>query len=329
MTSKLKPPLKYFAQLIEFDGLNKRRTAIYDECVGSAMGQGATLTDDETVVYEDYEFGLMSKFPQYHVGLEIIGDKRPGRTRPPMHLFKPEHPTTRDLKKEICSEVQQQTSKSKAKLYEQLSAGTPAQQELAYKQALRDLDRWTGVIAYDSLFSKYPCIADALRDIKLYLESYNPLSKEEVATDALTPKIEPVVGFLYQYLEAGAKPDRIRATTLRHLDNFYGELKDKLKLIGPETTLENFYMVFSGKVVFVPIRWLGTNGQLRYMIKCIESKLTQSESNRVPKKWEIAAACFVKSKGEVLTSAQIESTGTGKRGVPMASEIEEAAKKLK
>lgn len=324
-----KLPLEYFARLIDFGGLHEKRESIREQCALSAMGQGAQITHDEIVVYDDYVSSLASKFPFYDAGFESSGDRKPGFARPPMHLFKPAHSTTRDLKKEICAEIKQQASKSMAKLYEQLSTGTQVEQELVYKQALRDLDRWAGIIANDSLYGKYSCIADALRGIRAYLESYHPLSKEEIATDAPTQKIEPVVGFLYQCLEAGAKPDRIKAITQRHLDNLYSTLKDDLKFIAPETTLENFRTVFSGKIVSVPIRWLGTNAQLRYLIKSIESKLIQPGDNKVHQKWEITAACFVNRKGEVFTSSQIESTGTGKRGVPMALEIEAAAKKLK
>ncbi|RZJ62807.1 MAG: hypothetical protein EOO58_00050 [Hymenobacter sp.] len=326
---KPKLPLKYFARLIDFGGLREQRESIHAWCKLRAMGQGAQLADDETVVYQDYASSLELKFPYHNADPEFVGGKLSWPNVPPLHLFKPALPSVYDIKKDVCYEVECQVSKSMAKLYEQLSTGTQSEQELVCKQALRDLDKWSGIVADDPLYSKYPCIGAALQEIRAYLKSHNPLSNEMVMVDAPALKMEPVVGFLYQCLEAGAKPDRIKTTTQRHLGNLYSVLKDDLKLIAPETTLENFCTVFSGQIVSVPVRWLGTNAQLRHLLMAIEPKLTQSVSNRVRGKWKIAAACFVKSKGEIFKSSQIESTGNGERGVRMASEIEAAAKKLK
>ncbi|MBT9391790.1 hypothetical protein KLP40_01335 [Hymenobacter sp. NST-14] len=303
-TKKPKSALKYFARLIELGGLSERHTTFHEEYVRMAEVDPRTQYDPDkgTVTYEVEHF---------------------------MTFGAPAKIESRDLGREVCAEVQRKTVKSKERIYERLTAGLKSEREWSYKQMMRDLEKWKTIVAREPLYAKYPCVAAALLELSEYALSYNPLQPETDATPVSASKIGHVVGFHYVCRESGLKADRVVPLTKHCLGNLFSELRDKLQLIAPETSLDDFRTLFSGKVVLLPVRWIGTNNQLHHFIKSIESKLVSPGTKRLARKWEITAGCFVSRKGEPFTSNSLMCTGYGNQVVKRQHDIEHAAKLLR
>lgn len=301
---KRKSPLKFFANLIELGDLERKHYSFHDTYASMAKSNPQTRYDAEKgtvdyVIDDPFDFGSQPKA------------------------------VSRDLLQEVRSEVEANTLKSRKRIYDLLTSGFKSEREWSYKQVMRDLDKWEGIIAREPLYIKYPFVATALSEIREYAAFYPPALPEQppVLPNQTAARVL-TVGFRYMYREPGLAPSKASMVTKRCLGNLFSELKDKLKLIDSATTLDDFRAVFSEKRISTPIKWVGTNGQLRCFIRAIEPKLAPEGSQRVRGKWDIAAACFVSREGNEFTSGKIMSTGITNQNVPLQKEIQAAAKLL-
>jgi hypothetical protein len=136
------------------------------------------------------------------------------------------------------------------------------------------------------------------------------------------------VGFHYRCYEGGTSKEN--KSLARHLlGNLFLELKDKLELIAPDTSLNDFREVFLGRVVTKRIRWVGVNNQLYHFIQTISPKLIPHGQKKLDKKWVITAACFVNREGVAFTKEQLGNPGVNIENVYKRREIGELAKILR
>lgn len=290
---KRKSALKYFIRLIKLEELVRRREEFHKEYAGKARANSDVKYDEDN---ETVEYEHMTHDFQFIQVVENFGQI-------------------------ICLEVAQKVKKSQAVIYDGLTSGSLVEQQSLYYQVMRDVEELVDIVAGQQVYTKYPCVSTALADIKKFAASHSPQQAETGLVDVLSPSDEHVVGCHYKYIEEGSRTED-KDLTRYYLGELFYRLRDELELISPDTSVEEFRAIFSGKVVQKPIVWIGTNKQLRHFFKSIERKLLPLK-NRKTGKWGTVAACFTHRNGESFTADQLQNTRATENGVLRIDEIRE------
>jgi hypothetical protein len=299
----LKSALKYFVHLIKLGSLVERRNLFHQQYAIQARIDKSVKYDAEGE-YVEFE--------------EVTDD----------FIF---INTAVNFGKTIRTEVALELKDAKLIIYDRLTSGLLAEQEAFCQQVMRDIEELIGIVDEHFVYAKYPYIADALCNIRDFVTAHQPLSsgQTQVAKTTVTgPVMERVVGFHYRCYEGGTSKEN--KSLARHLlGNLFLELKDKLELIAPDTSLNDFREVFLGRVVTKRIRWVGVNNQLYHFIQTISPKLIPHGQKKLDKKWVITAACFVNREGVAFTKEQLGNPGVNIENVYKRREIGELAKILR
>jgi hypothetical protein len=232
-----------------------------------------------------------------------------------------------DFSQKLNDEVVNNALKVKAVVFKKLSSGTHFDRELFFRQVITDIERLISRVAKEEVFVRYPFVATTLIDIKEFVVAYKPQQSEKGEDGELTAGVEGI-GFHYRYLEEGTFEEDKAQTRIRLGELFYA-LRDQLKLIAPDTSIDDFRALFSGRAIKKPVMWIGANNQLRHFIKSIERKLIPLGHKKIPHKWETAAACFINRRGESFTASQLQITGSKVKDVPRIDQIEELSSILR
>jgi len=298
-----KSALKYFVRLIKLGDLIERRNAFHLEYSILARIDSEVAYDAESeyveIVRETDDFKFIS--------------------------------TGVDFRKTIRTEIARALKRAKFVIYKRLTSGPFAEQDAFCQQVMRDVDELTGIVDEQLVYAKYPYIADALRDIRGFVATHQPLplgSPRVTGVPVTKPVIEQVTSFRYRcYKEGSFNEDK--ALTRRLLGDLFVELKDNLELIAPDTGIEEFRAIFSGKAITKRVRWMGINSQLYHFIQAISPKLFAGGQKKLQNKWATTAACFVNREGEAFMVKQLQNPGSSKEKVHKGREIEEVAKILR
>lgn len=242
-------------------------------------------------------------------------------------LFEPSVSITRDFGKEVCAQIPEKTEKSIVRIYKQVTSGSQAERTAAFKQLMRDVEGLINIVSEQQVYHRYPCVFKALVSIKDFAVSHSPLQSGTSSIEAPTTEEEPVVSYQYKCVEAGSSAED-KGLTSRYLGDLFHKLRSELQLIAPDTSIEDFRAIFSGKVVLKPVTWTGTNKQLQYLFKTIVPKLKLPGDNK-PKKWVAVAACFVHRNGDSFTASELVSTGVKDENTPKRDEIRELGSVLR
>jgi hypothetical protein len=298
-----KSALKYFVRLIKLEDLVERRDAFHLEysilaCIDREVSYDAESEYVEIIrETDDFKF----------IGTGI------------------------DFRKTIRKEVASALKSAKFSIYKRLTSGLFAEQESFCQQVMRDVEELISIVGEQLVYTNYPHIADALCSIRDFVTTHRPLPLREpqatrVAVTGLLTK--QATGFHYRcYEEGGFNEDK--ALTRGILGKMFVELRDNLKLIAPDTTIEDFRAIFSGKAVTKRVRWMGVNNQLYCFIQAISPKLRAPGQRKLEKKWATTAACFVNREGETFTERQLQNPGITIGKVCNGREIGELAKILR
>lgn len=301
---KYKSALKYFVHLIKLgDLLDKRREFHW------RYGSKAR-TNELIIVKYDEE----AEYVEFEETIDFVFMKR-----------------VVDFGQSVRAEVPMELKKTKAIIYERLTSGLLAEQDAFYGQVMRDVEELIGIVNEQVVYAKYPFISDSLCNIRNFVAAHRPLpaGQPRATEGAVTERVmEQVTGFHYRYYEEGSR-DEGKSLTRKFLGELFEELRDNLKLIAPDTTLEDFRAIFSGKAVTKRVRWMGVNSQLNRFIQTISPKLIPPGQKKLDGKWTIAAACFMNREGETFTKRQLESTGKTIEKVHKGREIGELVKILR
>jgi hypothetical protein len=236
-----------------------------------------------------------------------------------------------DFGQSIRNAVALESKKAKLIIYDRLTSGMLPEQEVFYNQLLRDVEELVDIVAEQPVYNKYPSVAEALCGIRDFATAHQPSLPGQLGAARINlpePVMGQVVSFHYRYFEKGAsKEDKSLARHL--LGNLFHELKDRLELIAPDTSIDDFRAIFSGKAVTKRIKWMGVNNQLYCFIQAISPRLIPHGQKKLEEKWATAAACFVNREGEAFTKRQLENPGVSIDKVHKGREIGELVKILR
>jgi hypothetical protein len=298
-----KSALKYFVRLIKLQDLVERRNAFHLKYSILARIDREVSYDAESeyveIVRETDDFRFIS--------------------------------TGVDFRKTIRKEVASALKSAKFSIYKRLTSGLFAEQRSFYQQVMRDVEELIGIVDEQLVYTKYTHIADALCNIRDFVTAHKPLplGKPGATRVAVTGLLmEQVTGFHYRCYEEGSFNED-KAFTRSILGKLFVELRDNLKLIASDTTLEEFRAIFSGKAVTKRIKWMGFNNQLYRFIQAISPKLRAPGQRKLEKKWATTAVCFVNREGEAFTEKQLKNPGITTEKVCSGREIGELAKILR
>lgn len=300
---KYKSALKYFVHLIKLGDLLDRRRMFHWQYGGKARAN-AHVKYDEEAEYAEFE--------EMTIDFALV-------TR------------VADFGQAIRAEVQLELKKAKTTIYERLTSGLLTEQDAFYGQVMRDVEELIGIVNEHAVYARYPYISDALYNIRDFVTAHRPLivGQPRAIEVAVTERVvEQVTGFHYRCYEEGSH-DEDKTFTRSLLSKLFFGLRDNLELIAPDTTLEDFRAIFSGKVVTKRVRWMGVNNQLYCFIQAISPKLRAPWQKKLEKKWATTAACFVNREGEAFTEKQLQNPGISTEKVCKGREIGELAKILR
>lgn len=305
---KRKSALKYFVHLIKFGELEEKR-AIFHRQYPREVDYARQIHGDRGARYD--KEAETAKYEKMTIDFKFID-------------------VVVDFGQSIRNAVAVESKKAKSIIYDRLTSGLLPEQEALYNQVLRDVEELIGIVAEQLIYTKYPSVAEALCGIRDFATAHQPSQPGTATTRISLP--EPVVGqvmsFYYRCFEEGTlKEDRSLARHL--LGNLFLELKDRFELIAPDTSIDDFRAIFSGKAVTKRIRWMGVINQLYYFIQAISPRLIPPGQKKLEEKWATAAACFVNREGGAFTKRQLENPGVSIDKVHKGREIGELAKILR
>jgi hypothetical protein len=301
---RYKSALKYFVHLIKLGDLLDRRRVFHWQYGGKAR------TNELIIIKYDSE----AEYVEFEETIDFVFMKR-----------------VVDFGQSVRSEIPIELKRAKTIIYDRLTSGPLVEQNAFYGQVMRDVEELVRIVSEDTVYAKYPYIAEALSSIQDFVAVHRPLPAGQIRAveAAVTERVmEQVTGFHYRYYEEGSR-DEDKALTRKFLGDLFVGLRDNLKLIAPDTTLEDFRAIFSGKVVTKRVRWMGVNNQLYCFIQAISPKLCAPWQRKLEKKWATTAVCFVNREGEVFTEKQLQNPGISTEKVCNVREIEELAKILR
>ncbi|WBO83313.1 hypothetical protein [Hymenobacter yonginensis] len=295
---KRKSALKYFIRLIKLGELVRRREGFHKEYAGKASVNSDVkyYEDTETVEYE-----YMNHDFQFIQVVENFGQI-------------------------IYSEVAQKLKKCQVVIYDGLTSDSLVERQAFARQVTKDVDSLIGIVAGQHIYTKYPCVSTALAEIKKFVTAHSPLQPNDLV-DVPDLVDSTIVSCHYKYVGVGTNKED-KALTRHYLTELFHKLRDELRLIALDTSVEDFREIFSGKAVLKPVTWIGTNKQLRHVFMSIEPKLMPLANDRVGK-WETVAACFVHRNGDSFTAKQLQSTGLTRKNAAKMSENEDLGSVLR
>jgi hypothetical protein len=239
--------------------------------------------------------------------------------------------TAVDFRKSIRVEVARALKNAKFIIYKRLTSGLFVEQGAFFQQVMRDVEELISIVNEQLVYAKYPYIADALCNIQDFVTTHQPLLPGLPRATGVTvtrPIMEQMTGFRYRCYEEGSFNED-KALTRSLLGGLFAELRDNLELIAPDTAIEDFRAIFSGKAVTKRVRWMGVNNQLYCFIQAITPKLLAPGQKRLEKKWATTAACFVNREGDTFMEKQLQNPGVSAERVCKGREIGELAKILR
>jgi hypothetical protein len=300
---KHKSALKYFVHLIKLGDLLDRRRAFHWQYGGKTRADKYVKYDEEAEYAE---------FEEMTIDFALIR-------------------RVVDFGQSVRAEVPMELKKAKTIIYDRLTSGLLVEQDAFYGQVIRDVEELIGIVNEHTVYARYPCVAEALGSLRDFVTTHQPLTagqSRDIRTAVIGLVTEPMTGFHYRYYEEGGFNED-KALTRSLLGKLFVELRDNLELIAPDTAIEDFRAIFSGKAVTKPVRWMGVNNQLYHFIRAMSPKLLAPGQKRLEKKWATTAACFVNREGEPLTEKQLQNPGISSENVYKRREIGELAKILR